>query len=150
MSARQRLLVSALTLALIVVAFVALRPDDSSDNSSAPAATSTAPTAAAQPAPAVTPEPPPPEPRPSYVEVRAKALKPVGGVKKIQASKGETVRIEVRSDQADEAHLHGYDISKDVGPGVRARFRFTAKLEGIFELELEHAGEPIAELQVNP
>lgn len=150
MSARQKLLLSVLTLAVIVVAFVALRPEDSGDNSSAAAPTSTAPTAAAQPSPAVAPEPPPPEPRPTYVQVRAKGLKPVGGVKKIKASKGETVRIEVRSDQADEAHLHGYDISKDVGPGTPARFRFTAKLEGIFELELEHAGEPIAELRVNP
>ena len=150
MSARQRLLVSVVALALIVVAFVALRPDDSSDTSSAPASTSTAPTPAAQPSPAVTREPPPPEPRPQYVQIRAKGLKPVGGVKELKASKGETVRIEVRSDQPDEAHLHGYDISKDVGPGMRARFRLTAKLEGIFELELEHAGEPIAELQVNP
>jgi len=149
MSQRQRLLLSIATLAVLVVAFVALRPTDS-DNSNPPASTSTTPSPAAQPAPAATRPPPPPAPRPTYVQIRATGLKPVGGIKRIKASKGDTVRLEVRSDQADEAHLHGYDISKPVGPGKRARLRFTANLEGIFEIELEHAGEPIAELQVNP
>lgn len=37
-----------------------------------------------------------------------------------------------------------------IGPGKRARYKFEATLEGIFELELEHAGVPIAELRVNP
>ena len=63
---------------------------------------------------------------------------------------GDTVRLAVRSDQADEGHLHGYDISKPVGPGQVARFEFTANLEGIFELELENAEVEIASLQVEP
>lgn len=150
MSQRQRLLLSVASIALIVVAFVALRPTNDDTASTTPTSTAPPTSAAAEQPPAITPEPPPPAPRPTYVRIRAKALKPVGGIKKIKAKKGDTVRFEIVSDRADEGHLHGYDISKDVGPGKRTRYKFTAKLEGIFELELEHAGVPIGELQVNP
>lgn len=152
MSQRQRLLLSAAAAAIVVIAFVALRPGDSDDNATAPT-TPAPPETIAAPTPVVTtaePAPPPPAPRPSYVQIRAKGSQPVGGIKKLTVRKGDTVRFEVRSDQADEGHLHGYDISKPVGPGKRARYMFNAKLEGIFELELENAGVPIAELQVNP
>jgi hypothetical protein len=50
------------------------------------------------------------------------------------------VVIVVRSDVADEIHLHGYDIEKEAGPGRPARFRFKANLEGQFELE-SHVAE---------
>lgn len=152
MSQRQRLLLSAAAAAIVVIAFVALRPGDSDNGASAPTTTPPPATAAARPPVATTaePAPPPPAPRPSYVQIRVKGSQPVGAIKKITVRKGDTVRFEVRSDQADEGHLHGYDISKPVGPGKRARYMFNAKLEGIFELELENAGVPIAELQVNP
>lgn len=150
MSQRQRVLLSLATVVIIVVMFVVLRPNDSEDASSSATTVTSPATVAPIPAP-ITPEPAPPAPtRPTYVQIRAKALKPVGGVKKITVEKGDTVRFEVRSDRVDEGHLHGYDISKPVGPGVRARYSFTAKLEGVFELELEDAGVPIGELQVNP
>lgn len=155
MSKHQTVLLFLATFVVFVVMFIALRPDDSDkteDVAAPPATTSTMP--AASPAvspPATTPaEPAPPAPRPSYVQIRAKGLKPVGGVKTITANKGDTVRFEIRSDQPDEGHLHGYDISRPVGPGKRARYMFAAKIEGIFELELENAGVPIAELRVNP
>ncbi|MFP5364907.1 MAG: hypothetical protein ACLGI5_19480 [Thermoleophilia bacterium] len=151
MSQRQRLLLSAAAAAIVVIAFVALRPGDSDNNATAPTTPAPPVTIAAPPPVATTAEPsPPPVPRPAYVQIRAKGSQPVGGIKKITVRKGDTVRFEVRSDQADEGHLHGYDISKPVGPGKRARYMFNAKLEGIFELELENAGVPIAELQVNP
>lgn len=154
MSPLQRVLLFVATVAVLVVAFVAFRPgdDDTAPTTQTAAAAPPASTAppivdpAAEPAPPV----PPPAPRPAYVQIRAKGLQPVGGVKKIKVGKGDTVRFEIRSDRADEGHLHGYDISKPVGPGKRARYRFTAKIEGIFELELEHAGVPIAELVVEP
>ena len=154
MSQRQRVLLSVAAAALIVVAFLVLRPNDSDDDAEPAVATATAPatTPAQPPATATTaePAPPAPAPRPRYVLIRAEGLRPVGGVKTITVSKGDTVRFEIRSDQADEGHLHGYDISKPVGPGRRARYRFKADLEGIFEIELENAGVPVAELRVNP
>ena len=79
----------------------------------------------------------------------------VGDVQSIEVAKGDTVRIVVTSDTADEIHLHGYDIEREAEPGKPARFRFEADVEGAFELEshaAEHAGnEPlIARLLVGP
>ena len=46
--------------------------------------------------------------------------------------------------------MHGYDIAKDVAGGRLVRFSFPAKLEGVFEVELESRKEQIAELRVSP
>ena len=46
--------------------------------------------------------------------------------------------------------MHGYDIAKDVPAGGSVRFGFPAKLEGVFEVELEDREEQIAELRVSP
>jgi plastocyanin len=75
---------------------------------------------------------------------------PVGGVAELEYSAGEEVKFKVRSDVADEVHVHGYDISKDVEAGGTVSFSFPAELEGIFEVELEERAEQIAELRVNP
>jgi hypothetical protein len=65
------------------------------------------------------------------------------------------VRIVVRSDAADEIHLHGYDITRSAGPGQPAQFRFKADAEGAFEMEshvAEDAGRDplVARLVVSP
>ena len=76
--------------------------------------------------------------------------KPVGGVKKLDYNSGDQIRFVVTSDVADEVHVHGYDIAKDVPAGGSVRFSFPAKLEGVFEVELENRKEQIAELRVSP
>ncbi len=75
---------------------------------------------------------------------------PVGGVKTLEYSAGEQVRFKVRSDVADEVHVHGYDLMKDVPAGGTVSFSFPAEIEGIFEAELEEHHEQILELRVNP
>jgi hypothetical protein len=75
---------------------------------------------------------------------------PVGGVQELEYSAGEPVRFRVRSDVADEVHVHGYDLMKDVPAGGTVTFAFTGDIEGIFEVELEERAEQIAELRVNP
>ena len=75
---------------------------------------------------------------------------PVGGVQKLEYSAGDEVRFRVRSDVADEVHVHGYDLMEDVAAGGTVSFDFPAEIEGIFEVELEELGEQIAELRVNP
>ncbi len=148
MSRAQRVGILLAALAIAIAAFVVLRPGDDEPTSTTPAATTTAPTRESS---TTTPtEAPAPKPRPRAVEIVARDLQPVGGVKKITLRKGETIRMIVRSDAADEAHLHGYDVSQEVGPGTVARFAVPATLEGIFELELENAGVPIAEVTVEP
>ena len=76
--------------------------------------------------------------------------KPVGGVKELSYESGDRIRFVVTSDVADEVHVHGYDVAKDVPAGGSVRFRFPAMLEGVFEVELEGRGEQIAELRVSP
>jgi hypothetical protein len=75
---------------------------------------------------------------------------PVGGVWELEYSAGDQIRFEVESDVADEIHVHGYDLMKDVPAGGAVTFSFPAEIEGIFEVELEDRKEQIAELRVNP
>ena len=81
------------------------------------------------------------------VEVRGGSV--VGGVQRIAVDLGETITIRVRSDVTDEVHLHGYDLSQQVAPDSPAELTFTADIPGVFELELEERGMPIAQLEVS-
>ena len=73
-----------------------------------------------------------------------------GGIKTITYNKGDTVDLTVNSDTADEIHIHGYDLHKDVPKGGSVHFTFPASIDGKFVVELENAGEQIASLQVEP
>jgi hypothetical protein len=82
---------------------------------------------------------------------------PVGGVRDIEISKGDPVRIQVTPDVPAEVHVHGYEIEKDVKPGETAKFDFPATAEGVFEVEVHHLihgeeqeGVQVAKLTVNP
>lgn len=75
---------------------------------------------------------------------------PVGGVQELEYNAGDQIRFDVSSDVADEIHIHGYDLMKDVPAGGSVSFSFPAEIEGIFEVELEGLKEQIAELRVNP
>jgi hypothetical protein len=75
---------------------------------------------------------------------------PVGGIAEIEVNEGEPVHFKVRSDVADEVHVHGYDLHKDVSAGGTVEFDFPATIEGVFEAELEGRKEQILELRVNP
>jgi hypothetical protein len=63
-------------------------------------------------------------------------------------AKGDKVVLVVRSDVADEIHLHGYNLSADVTAGGVARIPFVATVPGRFEAELEQRGVKIADLTV--
>ena len=140
---------AALALAALAIAvglFVALRDTDEG-NPTGPAETSTKERATAERnrgAERKRPE----EPRIATIEVRDG--EPVGGVRELSFPAGGTIEFEVVADMPEEAHLHGYDVSQEVGPGRAARFAVPADIEGAFELELEHAGVPIAEIRVEP
>jgi hypothetical protein len=76
--------------------------------------------------------------------------KPVGGIADISLNEGEEVRFKVESAVADEVHMHGYEIGKNVKAGGTVTFEFPATIEGVFEAELESRKEQILELTVNP
>jgi cytoskeletal protein RodZ len=75
---------------------------------------------------------------------------PRGGVRTLSFERGERIRFKVRSDVADEVHVHGYDVSRDVSAGGTVQFSFTGNIEGRFEVELESRHVKIAELEVTP
>jgi hypothetical protein len=76
--------------------------------------------------------------------------KPRGGVERLSFESGDRIRFTVKSDVADEVHVHGYDVTEDVPAGGSVRFSFPARIEGVFEVELEGLGQQIAELRVSP
>jgi hypothetical protein len=140
------LIVAALVVA--VVAFLVLSGGDDDEDST----TTQAETVATQPA--TTGEPtatvPAPKPQPEFEVIRVVGGEPAGGAKEITVEKGDTVRLEVRSDTAAEVHVHGYDIFKNVQAGGSVRFNFPADAEGVFEIELEETHTPIGQLTVEP
>jgi hypothetical protein len=93
----------------------------------------------------------PPEPqRPAIEQIVVRGGTPVGGVNRLEYARGERVRFLVRSNLADEVHVHGFDISKDVAAGGSVQFGFPADIEGVFEVELENSKIEIAELRIKP
>ena len=60
------------------------------------------------------------------------------------------VRFRVTSDIAEEVHVHGYDLHKDVAAGGTVTFNFPASISGVFVIELEARSEQIASLKVEP
>jgi hypothetical protein len=82
--------------------------------------------------------------------ITVKDAKPVGGVKDVTFKKGGTVDLTVKSDTADEVHFHGYDVHKDVPAGGSVHFKFPAKIDGKFIVELENHKETLANVTVEP
>ncbi len=67
----------------------------------------------------------------------------------VEVKLGDTVTFEVTSDQADEVHVHGYDRSLELQPGVAATLAFTADIPGRFEMELHSTGTVLTQLRVS-
>ena len=88
--------------------------------------------------------------KPTVVSIVVVNAAPKGGIVRQTLSEGDRVVLVVKSDVADEIHLHGYDKSTDVTAGGTARLPFTATIPGRFEVELESRAVQIADLTVNP
>ena len=88
--------------------------------------------------------------KPAIETIVVRNGEPVGGIAELEYDAGERVRFRVTSNEADEVHVHGYDIGEEIPAGGAATLSFTADIEGIFEVELHHSEKQIAELRVNP
>ena len=143
----QRAAIIVGAIAVLVVAYLVIQSggDDSGKKTSS---TATPPAVATTPqgstSTATTP------PAPTVPTVRVVNAKPDGGVKKLEFNKGDQVRFRIVSDTADEIHVHGYDLKKDVPKGGSVTFAFKGSIDGRFVVELEGHGEQIAELDVAP
>jgi hypothetical protein len=158
----QRLAIVVGAIAVLVVAYVVISGGDDENKTSdatQPAATQstattqstdtsatdTSETGTGSTSTATEPAPPPAPPT-----VRVVDAKPQGGIKKLEFDKGDPIRFRVVSDTADEIHVHGYDLMKDVAAGGSVTFSFKGSIDGRFVVELEDHKEQIAELDVQP
>lgn len=82
--------------------------------------------------------------------IRVVDAMPAGGAQSLDVRKGGHVHLVVKSDVADEIHIHGYDIHRDVERNGSATFDFPAKIDGGFVIELESHKQQIADLKVEP
>jgi hypothetical protein len=83
----------------------------------------------------------------NVIEVTVADGKVTGGGRK-QVDKGEPLTLRVTSDEADEVHVHGYDLKVDLEVGQPGEITFTPDVAGVYEVELEDAGLQLLELEV--
>ncbi|HZN21994.1 MAG TPA: hypothetical protein VFB57_05490 [Gaiellaceae bacterium] len=88
--------------------------------------------------------------KPTVVRVTVVDGAAEGGIVRATVGQGDRVRLVVTSDVADEIHLHGYDVSRDVAAGGTVTLAFRASIPGRFEAELEERGVQIADITVEP
>jgi heme/copper-type cytochrome/quinol oxidase subunit 2 len=136
MTPARRMALVAAAAVIAVVLFIVLKPNDTSKKQSSTPTTAT--TANGKPA------------SPAVPNVVVKNAKPVGGIKDLTFNKGDDIKFKITSDVADEIHVHGYDLMKDVAPGHPVTFSFPGKIDGEFVVELEGRKQQIASLRVNP
>ncbi len=142
-------IVAALVAVAVIVALFFVFTGGDDDGDSTTASTATTPTTAADGA-AQGDNQVKKDAAESISVIKVVGGQPQGGVADLAFSEGEDVRFEVDSDTADEVHVHGYDIGKDVEAGGTVKFDFPADIEGVFEVELENSATQIAELTVTP
>jgi hypothetical protein len=147
LSSRQRLALIAAAIVVLVAGYLLIQ--GSADDDGDKEATTSTPSAAGSTSTqdkGTTKTPAAPE----VPVVRVVDGKPQGGVEKLSFDKGDRIRFKVVSDTADEIHVHGYDLMKDVAKGGTVSFSFEASIDGRFVVELEHHEQQIAELDVAP
>lgn len=143
-----RLLIVGAAIVAAVVLFVVLRPDDGDETTPTTPATITTANTTTIREPSV--PPPPRRPAPAVVRVTVREGTPVGGVRRVTVGKGRRVTLIVTSNVADHVHLHGYNIMRDVAPGMPARISFRATIVGTVEAELEDRRVPLARITTQP
>src|SRR3954454_9143793 len=124
MSRTQRFALLGLAVVVVVVAAVIIGTSGGSDDSSAETS--------------------------GPVTIHVKDEKPVGGIQHIDVKKGDPVHFTIDSDSAQEIHVHGYDVHKDVAAHGKVSFSFPATIDGSFVIELEEPGVQIGALKVSP
>jgi glucose/arabinose dehydrogenase len=121
-----------------------------------PSTTATASASASAAASATPSAPPMPTPTPTptaadgtTIVITVAAGKVTTPSKRVKVKLGETVRLTVTSDVAEELHVHTYDRKADLAPGKPATLEFKADIPGTHEVELEKSHLGLVELQVS-
>jgi hypothetical protein len=104
-------------------------------------------TASASAAPGSAPAPAAPTVR--MISVTVRGGKASGETGRVTVPLGTPLIVSVRSDAADEIHVHGYDRKAKVPAGATASVAFTANVPGVFEVELEDSKLALLQLHVS-
>lgn len=139
---KNTLLFPGLAVAVLVGLFYGLRGMQR-PAAPAPVTTAAAPMAATQ---ALTVE----VAKPQLFELVVAKGKLVSGPSIIQVHEGDDVQLQITSDQADELHMHGYDLHLSLKPNTPATLAFKAEHSGRFDYELHHAHAELGTLEVQP
>ena len=140
---------------VLVGLFLLLRPTEEPEPGAAPGSTVTA-TPSARPTPTMTPTESPSAPDALEVEIEVEEGRvdvEVEGRRlpspaTIAVNQGDRVSLRVEADVTDRVHVHGYDLLTELSPDREATITFRANVPGVFEIELEDAGQPLAQLEV--
>jgi hypothetical protein len=84
------------------------------------------------------------------LEIEIKEGRVASGAALLRAREGDEITIRIVSDRRDEAHLHGYDLQAQMGPGDPAVVAFTASRTGRFGLEAHRSHLELATLEIYP
>jgi FtsP/CotA-like multicopper oxidase with cupredoxin domain len=143
--------------AVLVGLFLLLRPTGETEPRTAPSPTVTGtPVTTPTPEPTATETPTGRDALAAEVEVEeGRVVVEVEGQRlpdpaTIEVTQGQRVSLRVEADVTDEVHVHGYELLADLSAGERATITFRADIPGVFEIELERAGQLLALLEVRP
>ncbi len=89
-------------------------------------------------------------PKNEYATIVVKNKELSSGPSVIHVKEGDTVILNITTDQPDEFHLHGYDEKIDLESGATVTLSFKARITGEFEYELEQTQLVLGHLQVDP
>lgn len=56
----------------------------------------------------------------------------------VELAVGETMTLTVTSDHADQLHVHGFDIEKELPAGTPVSVELTGESPGVYEVETHH------------
>jgi hypothetical protein len=141
MSRAQRLTFLGIAAIIAVVSVIVLSGGGDETDKAAEATATATPSATASGTAEATATPTP-QPKPPLLQA--------GRERTLSFDQGDTVRFRVRHGDAEEVHVHGYDVKKDLAANETADVSFEASIPGIFEIELEHSGTPLGRLKVEP
>jgi hypothetical protein len=137
---KSRILLITLTFAVLVTGFLILRPKPESTDQ----VTST------DPSPDVSQETVQELPQARTFELVIMNRQLTSGSPSIVVTQGDTVTINITSDEADEFHLHGYELKTQLTKDIPATLTFEATLSGNFQFELGNAHAELGSIEVQP
>lgn len=91
-----------------------------------------------------------PEPAEKSFSLVVEGKKIVSGETTMRVAQGDRVTFTITADEKEEFHVHGYDASVDLEPGIPATLTLVANDTGRFLIELEESKAEIGALEVIP